>query len=144
LVPFLRVDKNSVINSSMSEHDLLQVYVSVRSHPPYLLPSSHLKPEACLCMYGVCAILLRLYTSTERLKRLYTSPGSLLEIFYIISVIVLIIIYNFYFNSFYLKLTHIFKIHFKHQNSDFFLNLYYISLQLFKLYIFKMKLSYIN
>ncbi len=24
---------------------------------------------------GVCAILLRLYTSTERLKRVYTSPG---------------------------------------------------------------------
>ncbi len=32
---------------------------------------------------GVCAILLRLYTSTERLKRLYTSPGSLLKICYL-------------------------------------------------------------
>jgi hypothetical protein len=32
--------------------------------------------------YGVCAILLRLYTSTERLKSVYTSPGPLLEIDY--------------------------------------------------------------
>jgi hypothetical protein len=31
---------------------------------------------------GVCAILLRVYTSTERLKRVYTSPGPLLEICY--------------------------------------------------------------
>ncbi len=31
---------------------------------------------------GVCAILLRLYTSTEGLKRVYTSPGPLLEIDY--------------------------------------------------------------
>jgi hypothetical protein len=31
---------------------------------------------------GLCAILLRFYTSTERLKRVYTSPGTLLEIDY--------------------------------------------------------------
>ncbi len=31
---------------------------------------------------GVCAILLRLYTSTECLKRFYTSPGPILEIYY--------------------------------------------------------------
>jgi hypothetical protein len=30
---------------------------------------------------GVCAILLRLFTSTERLKRVYKSPGPFLEIF---------------------------------------------------------------
>jgi hypothetical protein len=48
-------------------------------------------------------LLLRLYTSTERLKRVYTSPGPLLEIDYFTQVMVLIIIYNFY--SFYLKLT---------------------------------------
>jgi hypothetical protein len=34
------------------------------------------------CLGGVCAIFLRLYTSTERLKRVYTSPGPLLEIDY--------------------------------------------------------------
>jgi hypothetical protein len=31
---------------------------------------------------GVCAILLRLYTSMELLKRIYTSPGPLLEVDY--------------------------------------------------------------
>ncbi len=31
---------------------------------------------------GVCAILLRLYTSTERLKRVCTSPGPPLKIYY--------------------------------------------------------------
>jgi hypothetical protein len=31
---------------------------------------------------GVCAILLRLYTSAEHLKRVYTSPGPFLEIYY--------------------------------------------------------------
>jgi hypothetical protein len=58
---------------------------------------------------GVCAILLRLYTSTERLKRVYTSPGPLLEKDYFTLVMVLIIIYNFYVYSFYLKLTKIFN-----------------------------------
>jgi hypothetical protein len=53
----------------------------------------------------VCTILLRLYTSTEHLKRVYTSPGPFMEIFYFTSVMVLIIIYNFYVNSFYLKVT---------------------------------------
>jgi hypothetical protein len=30
---------------------------------------------------GVCVILLRLYTSTEHPKRVYTSPGPFIEIF---------------------------------------------------------------
>jgi hypothetical protein len=33
-------------------------------------------------LLGVCAILLRLFTSMERLKRVYISPGTLLEIYY--------------------------------------------------------------
>jgi hypothetical protein len=53
---------------------------------------------------GVCAILLQLYTSTECLKRAYTSPRSFLRICYLRKIMVLIIIYNFYVNSFYLKL----------------------------------------
>jgi hypothetical protein len=32
---------------------------------------------------GVCAILLRLYTSTEHLKRVYRSPEPLMEIDYL-------------------------------------------------------------
>jgi hypothetical protein len=32
-------------------------------------------------LLGVCAILLRLYTSTECLKRIYTSPGPNLQIY---------------------------------------------------------------
>jgi hypothetical protein len=31
---------------------------------------------------GVCAILLRLYTSTEHLKRIYTSPQPIFELTY--------------------------------------------------------------
>jgi hypothetical protein len=31
---------------------------------------------------GVCAIVLRLYTSTEHLKRVYTSPELFMEMFY--------------------------------------------------------------
>jgi hypothetical protein len=41
---------------------------------------------------GVCGTLLRLYTSTEHLKRVYTCPGPLLEICYITLVMVLNII----------------------------------------------------
>jgi hypothetical protein len=54
---------------------------------------------------GVCAILLRLFTSTKRLKRVYRSLESLLEIDYFTQVMVLIIIFNFLVHSFYLKLT---------------------------------------
>jgi hypothetical protein len=60
-------------------------------------------------LLGVCAILLRLYTSTERLKRFYTSPGPLPEKDYFTKIMILIIIYNFYVYGFYLKLTNIFK-----------------------------------
>ncbi len=42
----------------------------------------HIRLWKGMPFHWVCAILLRLYTSTERIKRLYTSPGSLLEIFY--------------------------------------------------------------
>jgi hypothetical protein len=31
---------------------------------------------------GVCAILIQLYTSAEGLKRVYTCPGPILEIYY--------------------------------------------------------------
>ncbi len=68
----------------------------------YTTPAGNI---SLICHSGVCAILLRLYTSAERLKRLYTSPGSLLEICYLKEVIVLIIIYNFNVNSFSLKFT---------------------------------------
>ncbi len=64
-----------------------------------------IQPHLPVAVFGACAILLRLYTSTERLKRLYTSSESLLETCYLEEVIVLIIIYNFYVNSFPLKFT---------------------------------------
>jgi hypothetical protein len=69
----------------------------------------HVLQEIIVDRCGVCAILLRLYTSTERLKRVYTSPGPLLEIDYFTLVMVSIIIYSFYVYSFYLKLTKMFK-----------------------------------
>ncbi len=50
--------------------------------------------------FGVCAILLRLYTSTERLKRAYTSPRPFLGTCYFRQITVLIIIYIFYVYSF--------------------------------------------
>ncbi len=52
---------------------------------------------------GVVAILLRLCISMGRLKSVYTSPGPILDICYFRKIIFLIIIYNFYLNSFYLK-----------------------------------------
>ncbi len=54
------------------------------------------------------------HTSTEHLKRVYTSPGQILEIFCIRQIIISIIIYN------------------------------YISVCFLKLYIFKLKLPHIN
>jgi hypothetical protein len=98
--------------------EIKQVYSGVYPHPltrdaqptlrwpPCIQPlCGVLKQQPTPRRTGVCAILLRLHTSTERLKRVYTSPGSLLKIDYFTYVMVLIIIYNFYFYSFYLKHT---------------------------------------
>ncbi len=74
-----------------------------RKVPLYYLRWGH--QSVVMVLEGVCAILLWLYTSTECLKRVYTSPGQLLEIDYFTKVMFLIIIYNFYVYSFYLKLT---------------------------------------
>jgi hypothetical protein len=79
------------------------IFLNLLSNIP--LPGGFFSPLLSSHSLGVCAILLRLYTSTERLKRVYRSPEPLLDIDYFTYVMVLIIIYNFYVYSFYLKLT---------------------------------------
>jgi hypothetical protein len=84
---FMNLDTISVINIGSSvERDILDFDYKNCSNIPYKTRAKIVISPTQRTFYnafhrGMCHTL-RLYTSMERLKRLYTSPGSLLEIYY--------------------------------------------------------------
>jgi hypothetical protein len=75
---------NSWVNSNVDVFNMINIPSMIRSEKVREMAGQLNLVEPFRFMYpnGVCAILLRLYTSTEHLKRVYTSPGPLLEIYY--------------------------------------------------------------
>jgi hypothetical protein len=80
---------NNRQDSSGYTHPAYQCRHRSLGYPHYIYSTHHTSrvlgtdsPYTCMSCSrnGVCAILLRLYSSTECLKRVHTSPGPLLEI----------------------------------------------------------------
>jgi hypothetical protein len=66
---------------------MMELHKNVFINELGMIMNSNIGCDSCMkmfltCSVGVCTILPQLYTSTERLKRVYTSPGPLLEIDY--------------------------------------------------------------
>jgi hypothetical protein len=57
---------------------VLGLSARMRITATYNVQKAAASPQSYACSTGVCAILLRLYTSTEHLKRAYTSPRPFL------------------------------------------------------------------